>query len=62
MKRRPLRDRNDTYVSGSHMAKVSIASVNENIFSTADIASSTLKADQIVSKIDYNTFIFILLF
>merc|ERR1711956_104673 len=47
MKRRPLREKNDTYVSGSHMAKVSIASVNENIFSTADIASSTLKADQI---------------
>ena len=51
MKRRPLREKNDTYVSGSHMAKVSIASVNENIFQTADIASSTLKADQIVSSL-----------
>jgi hypothetical protein len=49
-----LRERNDTFVSGSNMAgpsSNSIASVHENIFKDGhnDIASSTLKHEQIVS-------------
>lgn len=52
--RRALRDRNnDTFVSGSHLPKDSIASVNDNIFNNAEVASSTLKAEQIVSKYFY---------
>ena len=47
--RRVLRDRNETFVSGSNMLiKDSIASVNDNIFDNADVASSTLKSEQIV--------------
>eukprot|EP00093_Oithona_nana_P011286 11286.XXX_371448_373447_1 [CDS] Oithona nana genome sequencing. len=47
--RRALRERNETFVSGSNMLiKDSIASVNENnIFDNADVASSTLKSEQI---------------
>ena len=49
--RRALRERNETFVSGSNMLiKDSIASVNDNnIFDNADVASSTLKSEQIVS-------------
>ena len=50
-----LRERNkdDSYISGSNMTKSSVASVgkNTNIFSNADVASSTLRHDQLV----YNT-------
>lgn len=47
--RRALRERNETFVSGSNMLiKDSIASVNDNnIFDNADVASSTLKSEQI---------------
>merc|ERR1712228_625586 len=48
-KRRALRERNETYVSGSHMpnSKATIASVTGNIFQgSEDVASSTLRADQ----------------
>jgi len=43
--RKALRDRNETYVRG--MAQASIATVDGNIFDSADVASSTLKAEQI---------------
>ena len=46
---RALKEKNETFVRG--MTKASIASVDGNIFNAADIASSTLKADQIVSTI-----------
>ena len=45
--RRALREKNDTFVRG--MTKASIASVDGNIFKSADIANSTMKAEQIVS-------------
>jgi len=48
-KRRALRERNDTFVSGSRMVKDSIASVNDNIFNQAEMISSTLKPEQFVS-------------
>ena len=53
--RRALRERNETFVSGSNMLiKDSIASVNDNnIFDNADVASSTLKSEQIVSPTYY---------
>ena len=47
--RRALKEKNETFVRG--MTKASIASVDGNIFNAADIASSTMKADQIVSTI-----------
>jgi len=43
--RRALKEKNETFVRG--MTKASIASVDGNIFNAADIASSTMKADQI---------------
>ena len=58
-KRRALRERNETYVSGSNMKKATIAPVTGNIFQgSEDVASSTLKADQIVSTglINYDSY------
>jgi hypothetical protein len=39
--------RNETFVSGSNMTKASIATIDGHIFSNADVASSTLRGDQI---------------
>ena len=51
-----LRERNkdDSYISGSNMTKSSVASVgkNTNIFSNADVASSTLRHDQLVFTVN----------
>ena len=57
--RRALRERNETFVSGSNYKKDSIASVTENIFDNADVASSTLKSEQIVSIFSVLTSFFI---
>ena len=49
--RKALGERNETFVSGSNMAKASIASVTDNIFNNADVASSTLKPEQFVCRL-----------
>ena len=59
-KRKALRERNTSYVSGSHMAQASIASIQGNIFQgNDDVASSTLKPEQIVSTYFVTNFVFI---
>ena len=48
-KRKPLIDLNESYVSGSDAGQTPIADVKGNIFRNANIISSTLKTDDLVS-------------
>ena len=45
-----LRERNESIVAGCNMTKGSIASVDAHMFNHNDVASSTLRHDQLVRK------------
>ena len=45
-----LRERNESIVAGCNMTKGSIASVDAHMFNHNEVASSTLRHDQLVRK------------